>query len=337
MKIVGARANNLKGETIALPLGVLLGVCGVSGSGKSTLMMDTLGRALVPRKQTTSVAYEPVDPGAHDRIEGAPQRAVLVDQARHGVSNPAAFLNLNTVLRSMFAESADARALGITAEQLSNSCSACGGSGVITFDMTFLPDVHLPCETCQGTGYLLEAWQVRLKGLSLPEALGMTIDQIYDLFGEDERLRKPLTAARQVGLGYLVMRQPGYALSGGEVQRLKIAQELLRKSTSHGLYILDEPTVGQHLEDVQRLVGVLQKLVEAGSEEKPGQEGRGFNSVYVVEHHPHLLAACDWLLELGPGGGPDGGTVIASGPPESLAVGQTPIAPYLREVLEAAA
>lgn len=337
MKIVGARANNLVGETIALPLGVLLGVCGVSGSGKSTLILDTLGRALAPRKQTTSVAYEPVDPGAHDRIEGAPSRAVLVDQVRHGVSNPAAFLNLNTVLRSMFAESPDARALGVTAAQLSSSCSACGGSGVITFDMTFLPDVHLPCETCQGTGYLPEAWEVRLKGLSLPEVLGMTIDQVYDLFSEDERLQKPLSAARQVGLGYLVMRQPGYALSGGEVQRLKIAQELLRKSTSHGLYILDEPTVGQHLEDVQRLVGVLQKLVEGGSEVKAGQEGRALNSVFVVEHHPHLLAACDWLLELGPGGGPDGGRVIASGPPESLAAGQTPIASYLREVLEAAA
>jgi excinuclease ABC subunit A len=164
----------------------------------------------------------------------------------------------------------------------------------------------------------------------------LTIDQVNTLFREDERLRKPLSAARQVGLGYLVMRQPGYALSGGEAQRLKIAQELLRKSASASLYILDEPTVGQHLEDVQRLVGVLHQLVDGNLEGEASPQGRNFNSVCVVEHHPHLLAACDWLVELGPGGGPDGGRVIASGTPESLAAGQTPIAPYLREVLEAA-
>ena len=331
LKIVGGRANNLQGETVALPLGVLAGICGVSGSGKSTLMIDTLGRALVPKKQTTSVAYEPVDPGAHDRIEGAPSRAMLVDQSRAGVSSPASYLNLTGALRSIFAASPDARALGFTEEQLSARCSACGGSGVITLDMAFLPDVRLPCETCRGTGYQPEAWEVRLKGLSLPEVFSLTVDQVFDLFGEDERLNRPLSAARQVGLGYLVLRQPGYALSGGEAQRLKIAQELFRKSPAGTLYILDEPSVGQHLEDVQRLVSVLQKLVDEGT------GGNELHSVFVVEHHPHLLAACDWLVELGPGGGPEGGRVIASGPPETIARGMTPIAPYLREVLEAAA
>jgi excinuclease ABC subunit A len=134
-------------------------------------------------------------------------------------------------------------------------------------------------------------------------------------------LARPLAAAREVGLGYLVLRQPGYALSGGEVQRLKIAKELCKRTSGGTLYILDEPTVGQHLEDVARLIGVLNRLVDAG------------HSVFVIEHHPHLLAACDWLLELGPGGGPEGGSVIASGTPEALAIGQTPIARYLREVL----
>jgi excinuclease ABC subunit A len=158
----------------------------------------------------------------------------------------------------------------------------------------------------------------------LPEVFSLTIDQVDELYGEDERLSRPLAAARQVGLGYLVLRQPGYSLSGGEAQRLKIAQELIRKAARDTLYILDEPSVGQHLQDVQRLIGVLQSLVDGGG------------SVLVIEHHPHFLAACDWLVELGPGGGPAGGRVIASGTPASLASGQTPIAPYLLEVLEAA-
>jgi excinuclease ABC subunit A len=187
--------------------------------------------------------------------------------------------------------------------------------------MTFLPDVHVTCETCLGSGYPPEAWSLRLNGLALPEVFGRTIDEVFDLFGDDVRLGSALRAARQVGLGYLALRQPGYALSGGEAQRLKIAAELRRKSVKGCLYILDEPSIGQHLEDVQRLIGVLQQLVDEGG------------SVLVIEHHAHLLAACDWLLELGPGGGPDGGGVIASGPPEQLATGDTPTAPYLRGLL----
>jgi len=334
MMITGARANNLKGETVRFPLGVLTGVCGVSGSGKSTLVIDTLGRALAPKKQTTSVAYEPVDPGEHDAIEGAPGRVLLVDQSRAGVSSPAGFLGLVQPLQSLYADSSDARALSLTQEQLSSRCSACGGSGVITLDMAFLPDVHIPCETCRGTGYTAEAWDVRLKGVALPEVFSLTIDEVYGLFKEDERLARPLQAAQEVGLGYLVLRQPGYALSGGEAQRLKIASELCRaprkqskianrqSTIRNSLYILDEPSIGQHLEDVARLTGVLHRLVAQGG------------SVIVVEHHPHLLAACDWLIELGPGGGPDGGRVVAEGTPGSLATGKTPIAPYLGEILK---
>lgn len=322
MKIVGARTNNLQGETVMLPLGVLVGVCGVSGSGKSSLMIDTLGRALAPKKQTTSVAYAPVEPGEHDDIEGAPRRATLVDQSKAGMSSPIAFLNLTGALRSIFAASPEAKALGLTEEKLARRCSVCGGKGVTNLDMAFLPDVRVPCEACRGTGCIPEAWEARLKGTSFPEVFGLSIDQVFTLFGEDKRLKRPLITARQVGLGYLVLRQPGYALSGGEAQRLKIAVELMRKPGKDSLYILDEPTVGQHLEDVQRLVHVLHQLVDAGG------------SVLVVEHHPHFLVACDWLVELGPGGGPDGGHVIASGTPHDLASGNTPIAPYLRQVLE---
>jgi len=322
--IHGARANNLQNQTVRFPLGVLAGVCGVSGSGKSSLVIDTLGRALAPHKQTTSVAYEPVDPGEHDLIEGSPPRTLLVDQSKAGLGSPAVYLGLAQPLRARFANSPEARLLGLGEEQLSARCSVCGGSGMITYDMAFLPDLHVPCETCQGTGFLPEAWQVRMKGYALPELNALTIDQVYDLFGDDPRLVSPLQAARQVGLGYLVLRQPGYSLSGGEAQRLKIAQELTRKVSPGTLYILDEPTVGQHLEDVRRLCGVLHHLVDTGG------------SVLVVEHHVHLLAACDWLVELGPGGGPQGGRVIAEGTPEDLARCATPTAPYLRQVFEEA-
>jgi excinuclease ABC subunit A len=311
---------------VCLPLGTLVGLCGVSGSGKSTLLIDTLGRKLAPRKQTTSVAYEDVDPGEHDTIEGVPSRVILVDQTRRGVRSPANFLGLNEPIHALYAQSEDALALGLDEKQLGGRCSVCGGSGSTRIEMSFLPDVHTPCESCRSTGYRPEAWEVRLHGVALPDVFSMTIDEVYETFGDVEKLVQPLVTAQEVGLGYLVLRQPGYALSGGEVQRLKIIKELCRRTRNGDgtLYILDEPTVGQHLEDVARLTGVLHRLVNGG------------NTVFVIEHHPHLLAACDWLVELGPGGGPDGGLVIAAGTPEMVAAGDTPTAPYLREVLEAA-
>jgi excinuclease ABC subunit A len=182
------------------------------------------------------------------------------------------------------------------------------------------------CEICQGTGYVPEAWDVRLHGLSLPEINALTLEEVHTLFGDEESLARPLTLACGVGLGYLVWHQPAYTLSGGEVQRLKIVKELARRNrrrkTEETLYILDEPTVGQHMEDVVQLVEVLHRLVDGG------------NTVVLIEHHPHVLAACDWLVELGPGGGPDGGRVIASGTPESVGKAGTPTAPYLRDVLQ---
>jgi excinuclease ABC subunit A len=221
----------------------------------------------------------------------------------------------------LYAASSDAQTLGITEKQLSRGCSACKGSGTLKIDMGFLPAIHTSCETCRGTGYVPEAWDIRLRGVALPELFGLTIDEVCGLFEDDVSVVRLLKTAREVGLGYLVLRQSGYALSGGEIQRLKIAKELRRKTFSETLYILDEPTVGQHLEDVARLNKIFHKLVEAG------------HTVVVVEHHPHLLVACDWLIELGPGGGPDGGRVIAAGTPMDLAAGNTPTAPYLKEIL----
>ncbi len=319
--IEGARANNLQGDEVRLPLGTLIGICGVSGSGKSTLLIDTLGRYLAPKKQTTSVAYEPLEPGEFDSIIGEPQRTLILSQARAGITSPLAFLGLEQPLRKLFAMTAQAFALGLTNDNFRRNCSACKGRGLLSFDMDFLPAVHEPCETCRGTGFLPEAWQVKWRDISLPDLIALTIDEVFTIVKDQLPLARNLEAAREVGLGYLVLRQPGFALSGGEVQRLRIAKELARKTKSQTLYILDEPTVGLHLDDVHNLLEILNRLVDRG------------HTVIVIEHHTSLLAACDWLLEFGPGGGPDGGRLIASGPPQMLAQGQTPTAPYLREAL----
>jgi excinuclease ABC subunit A len=322
LTIRGASAHNLRGETVRLPLGALTGVCGVSGSGKSTLVVDTLARALAPKKHTTSVAYEPMAPGWHRAIEGAPRRTIVVDQVRRGVSNPANFLGLNGVLADLYAAGDDAQACRIDRTRLMTRCSVCRGAGLVRTDLGFLPDIHSTCDACRGTGLLPEAWDIRLRGLALPELYGLTIDEVLGLWRDEDKLARPLEAAHDVGLGYLVLRQPAHSLSGGEAQRLKIAKELCRKSRRETLYILDEPTVGQHLDDVTRLNRVLRRLADEG------------HTVVVVEHHPYVLAACDWLIELGPGGGPDGGRIIAAGPPELVAGRVTPTAPYLLQVLE---
>ncbi|MFW9802864.1 MAG: excinuclease ABC subunit UvrA, partial [Candidatus Thorarchaeota archaeon] len=324
MKIKGAKANNLKNLTIEFPLGLLIGICGTSGSGKSTLMVDTIGRALAPTKFTTSVSYVPLEPGEHESITGSPERVVMLDQGRKGIRSPGYALDLFKPLVQIYAESEDAEALGLDYKSLSTPCTVCEGQGRIRTVMGFLPDVFAPCETCKGTGRSPEAWDVRVKGISLPELNDMTLGQLYKLFNDDDRVSRKLETALEVGLDYLVLRQPSVTLSGGEIQRLKIAQELSKKNSSSALYIIDEPTVGQHLEDVDRLIGVLQRLVSEG------------NTVIVVEHHPNVLAACDWLLELGPVGGPKGGRVIATGTPKEVAGMDTPTAPYLREVLEGA-
>jgi excinuclease ABC subunit A len=258
----------------------------------------------------------------HDSIEGAPTRTVLVDQARAGIRSPVSYLGLIRPIHTLYSASNEAKALGMDATDLGKRCTVCRGRGSTKVDMGFLPPVHVLCETCRGTGYQAEAWTVRLRGMPLPEVFRLTIDEVRDFFGEEEALERQLAAAQDVGLGYLSLRQPGHTLSGGEAQRLKIAKELCRRVSVRSLYILDEPTVGQHLEDVSRLVGVLHHLVDHG------------HTVVVIEHHPHVLAACDWLVELGPAGGPNGGRVIATGSPEIVAAGRTPTAPYLREILE---
>ena len=320
LSIKGARENNLKGETIDIPLGVLVGVCGVSGSGKSTLIIDTLGRVLDPVKHTTSVAKEPLDPGAYNSVTNQPKKTQIIDQTRKGIQSPVKFLGLERKLLKLFADSPDAHILGLDERKLGKRCSVCRGLGTNRIDMGFLPDIYTVCETCNGSGYSPEVSDVKLRGYTLPEINQLTISEVYNVFKDEETIVEALRAAIDVGLGYLVLHQPGYSLSGGEAQRLRIASELAKKKEKGTLYILDEPTLGQHMEDVERLNGVLQRLVEEG------------NSVIVVEHHPSLLAQFDWLIELGPEGGEEGGYVIASCPPMELH--DTPTAPYIEALLE---
>ncbi|MGY5875878.1 MAG: ATP-binding cassette domain-containing protein, partial [Candidatus Thorarchaeota archaeon] len=324
MTVKGARGFNLKDLTVDIPLGVLVGICGVSGSGKSTLMIDTVSRVLAPIKHTTSVAYEEIEPCEHDVIENRPGRTIVLDQGRRGIYSPGNSLGLFNPLIKIYADSEEAKALDIDEKKLKESCSVCEGRGQIRTEMGFLPDVFTPCETCKGTGRSPEAWDVRVKGYAYPELNNLTLGEVYTLFSDEEQIAKRLKPAIDVGLDYLVLRQPSVTLSGGEIQRLKIAQELGKKNKKGTLYILDEPTVGQHLEDVERLIDVLHRLVDKG------------NSVVVLEHHTNLLSACDWLIELGPQGGPDGGYVIAEGTPEEVSRKDSPTAPYLREVLEGA-
>ena len=210
--------------------------------------------------------------------------------------------------------------MNVDEKKLSRRCSVCRGSGIIRTDMGFLPDIYRECEICRGTGYTPEAWDVKYEGYALPEINKLTIQEVYDLFKEVPGVAGPLKSAIDVGLGYLVLHQLGYSLSGGEAQRLRIAAELSKRNKDT-LYILDEPTLGQHMEDVARLSDVLHRLVDEG------------NSVLIVEHHPSLLAQCDWLIELGPEGGEKGGYVIASGPPYEM--GHTPTRPYIDRYLEA--
>jgi excinuclease ABC subunit A len=321
LKVFGAKENNLKGDLIEIPHGFLIGICGVSGSGKSTLLIDTIGRALAPLKHTTSMAQEPIKPGEHEKIEGELSQTIIIDQTRASITSPLNYLGLKKTFFKIFAESEDAISHGLTEKDLNKRCTACKGYGVIKTDMGFLPDIYDRCEVCNGTGYSMDAWRVKVKGLSLPELNEKTIDEIYGLFNDNESIKKKLEFVKDVGLGYLILSQPAYTLSGGEVQRLKIAKELSKKNKKKAMYILDEPTVGQHMEDVSRLIKVLHRLVDNG------------HTVVVIEHHPHFLAACDWILELGPGAGDKGGKLIATGNPKMIAEGKTPTAPYIKEVL----
>ncbi|WP_432890725.1 ATP-binding cassette domain-containing protein [Kribbella sp. CA-245084] len=322
MKVTGARENNLHGLDADVPLGVLVGVCGVSGSGKSSLVVDTVALGLArPKTNIPGRGAIRLRPGDHDTISGAPTRTVVADQSRAEITSPGMFLGLIGAVRKEFAASKAAIEQGITIKDLSYGCDACKGKGVWQQDMSFLPSVRQTCDACGGSGYRHEAAALLDRGRSLTDIEALTIAELVDEWGDLDAVRRMGGAAVELGLGYLVLRQPGWSLSGGEAQRLKLAKEFARTTKATALYVLDEPTVGLQATDVAVLVGTLDTLVAAG------------NSVLVVEHDPAFLAACDWLIELGPGAGPDGGRIVFEGPPDALVEAATATAPYLRGML----
>ncbi|TDW18974.1 ATP-binding cassette domain-containing protein [Kribbella kalugense] len=320
MQVNGARENNLDGLDVRVPLGVLVGVCGVSGSGKSSLVVDTIALGLTrPKTNIPGSGVVRVRPGEYDDLSGAPGRTIVADQSRAEIASPGMFLGLIGAVRKELALSEAAVEQGITLKDLTYRCDACKGKGMWQQDMSFLPSVCQTCDACGGSGYRREIATLLQRGRSLADIETLTIAELVDEWGDLDAVRRVGGAAVELGLGYLVVRQPGWSLSGGEAQRLKLAKELARPTKAAALYVLDEPTVGLQATDVAVLVRALETLVAAG------------NSVLVVEHDPAFLAACDWLIELGPGAGPNGGRIVFEGVPDALV--DTTTAPYLLEVL----
>ncbi|HEV8638782.1 MAG TPA: excinuclease ABC subunit UvrA [Chloroflexota bacterium] len=308
----GARANNLKDVSVEVPLAKFVCVTGVSGSGKSTLIEDILYR------KVAQVLYRAKDrPLEHDQILGLEHldKVIDVDQSPIGRtprSNPATYTGLFTPIRELFASVPEARLRGYQPGRFSfnvkgGRCEACQGEGIIQIEMQFLPDVYVPCEVCKGKRYNREALEIRYKGKTISDVLEMTVSEGLVFFENIPAIRNKLQTIGEVGLGYIRLGQPATTLSGGEAQRVKLATELSRRATGKTLYILDEPTTGLHFADVDRLLHVLQKLVDAG------------NTVLVIEHNLDVIKCADWIIDMGPEGGSAGGRVVAVGTPEEVA------------------
>jgi excinuclease ABC subunit A len=308
----GARANNLRDVSVAIPLGTMTCVTGVSGSGKSTLVVDTLYRALARK-----LGIGRDEPGIHDEITGwqLVDKVVEIDQApigRSPRSNPATYTGLFSPIRELFAQLPESRTRGYGPGRFSfnvkgGRCEACAGDGVIAIEMHFLPDVFVTCEVCRGRRYDRETLEVRFKGLSIADVLDLTVAEAFDVLGNVPQVRPRLEVLREVGLEYIRLGQAGNTLSGGEAQRVKLAKELARRATGRTLYVLDEPTTGLHFDDVRKLLAVLGRLVDAG------------NTIIRIEHNLDVIRASDWVIDLGPEGGAAGGAVVATGTPEDIA------------------
>ncbi|OLB29154.1 MAG: excinuclease ABC subunit A [Ktedonobacter sp. 13_2_20CM_53_11] len=312
LTIRGARENNLKNITVDVPLGEFVVVTGVSGSGKSTLITDILYRKLA------HVFYRAHDrPGAHDAIDGLEylDKVIDIDQSPIGRtprSNPATYTNAFTGIRELFAQVPESRIRGYLAGRFSfnvkgGRCEACKGEGIVKIEMNFLPDVYVPCEVCKGKRYNREALEIHYKGKNIADVLNMTVEEAMGFFANVPSIYNKMKTLNEVGLGYMRLGQPATTLSGGEAQRVKLATELSRRATGRTMYILDEPTTGLHFADVDRLLQVLQRLVDNG------------NSIVVIEHNMEVIKSADWIIDLGPAGGDDGGEVIAQGTPEEVA------------------
>jgi excinuclease ABC subunit A len=312
IRVVGARANNLKNLTVDFPLGLFVAVTGVSGSGKSTLVSDILYQALARHFYRAKVV-----PGAHSRIEGLDliDKVIDIDQSPIGRtprSNPATYTGLFTPIRELFTQLPEAKMRGYGPGRFSfnvkgGRCEACQGDGLVKIEMHFLPDVYVPCEVCKGRRYNRETLEVRYKGRSIADVLDLTVEDALDFFANQRRIAEKLELLNDVGLGYIHLGQAATTLSGGEAQRVKLATELAKRDTGRTLYILDEPTTGLHFEDVRLLLDVLHRLVDKG------------NTVVVIEHNLDVIKTADWVIDLGPEGGEKGGEVVATGAPEDVA------------------
>lgn len=328
--VKGAAENNLKGIEVTIPLGKFVCVTGVSGSGKSTLIIDILYRRLA------QALYNAKDrPGAHTAVLGIENldKVIDIDQSPIGRtprSNPATYTNVFTEVRDLFATTPEAKMRGYKAGRFSfnvkgGRCEACQGDGIIRIEMQFLPDVYVPCEVCHGKRYNREALEIHYRGKNISDVLDMTVDEALGFFINIPRIRVKLETLSEVGLGYIRLGQSATTLSGGEAQRVKLAKELSRRATGRTLYILDEPTVGLHIADVEKLLHVLNRLAEAG------------NTVVVIEHNLDVIKTADWIIDMGPEGGDKGGRVIAEGTPETVAaIPESYTGQFLQHVLQPA-
>ncbi len=312
LRIVGARKHNLKNITVEIPVGLFVCITGVSGSGKSTLIYDILW------EYARAVFYGgTAEVEGFDRIEGLEyfDRVINIDQSPIGRtprSNPATYTKVFDHIRELFAQTPEARARGYNAGRFSfnvkgGRCEACQGEGVIKVEMHFLPPVYVPCDVCKGKRYNRETLDILYKGKNIADVLDMTVDEAYEFFENVPVIKRKLQLLRDIGLGYIRLGQPATTLSGGEAQRIKLARELSKKESGRTLYLLDEPTTGLHMDDVKKLIDILQRLVERG------------NTVVVIEHNLDVIKCADWVIDLGPEGGERGGYVVAVGTPEDIA------------------
>ena len=328
LKIIGAAQNNLKNINVDIPLGELVCVTGVSGSGKSSLVNEILYKYLASHLNGAKTK-----PGKFKDIKGVEEldKVIQINQSPIGRtprSNPATYTGLFTDIRELYASTQDAKIRGFNAGRFSfnvkgGRCEACQGDGILKIEMHFLPDIYVPCDVCKGKRYNRETLEIKYKGKSISDVLDMTVEEGLDFFSNIPKIQRKLKTLQEVGLGYIKIGQPSTTLSGGEAQRVKLATELSKRSTGRTIYILDEPTTGLHIADVHMLINVLQKLVDSG------------NTVVVIEHNLDLIKTADHIIDIGPEGGNNGGTIVAQGTPEKIAtVESSYTGQYLKKYLQ---